>query len=123
MIAALVLLGTGVAAQAQQKAASGGASFSSTPTSQPQDPMSPAGVRKTLQWDNKTGRWGLSLDGELTASRESKVKEAELGAYYRVTPSLRVGGALGVINTPNPKTPVDSDPNQARMRVVTALKF
>ncbi|MDB5451456.1 MAG: hypothetical protein JWO33_34 [Caulobacteraceae bacterium] len=123
IIAALVLLGTGVAAQAQQKAASGGATFTAEKTTQPQDPLAPPGVRKTLQWDNKTGRWGLRLDVDQQASRESKLKEAEVGAFYRVTPSLRVGGAVGLTNTPNPQQPVETDPNQPRVRIESALKF
>ena len=80
-------------------------------------------MRKTLQWDNKTGRWGLRLDVDQQASREAKLKEAEVGAFYRVTPSLRVGGALGVTNTPNPQAPVETDPNQPRVRIESALKF
>ena len=131
IIAALVLTGTGVAAQAQQAAAvnvSGKKpSSTTTVTSQPsgvsQDPMAPAGVRKTLQWDDKTGRWGLRLDLDQPGSRDAKLKEAEVGAFYRVTPSLRVGGAVGLTQTPSPHRPVESDANAPRARLETALKF
>lgn len=126
IIAALVLSGTSVAAQAQSpqaKKPAGSTSFTSQPTTQSTDPLAPAGVRKTLQWDDKTGRWGLRLDSELQPSREGKVKEAEVGAFYRVTPSLRVGGALGVTNAPNPQAPVETEPNQPRVRIESALKF
>jgi hypothetical protein len=127
IIAALVLSGTGVAAQAQQQQAAkkpaGSTSFSSQPTTQAADPLAPAGVRKTLQWDDKTGRWGLRLDSELAPSREGKVKEAEVGAFYRVTPGLRVGGAVGVTNAPNPQPSGETDANQPRVRIESALKF
>jgi hypothetical protein len=120
IIAALVLLGTGVSAQAQTKPASGGASLVTQTTAPPQqDPLAPPGVRKTLQWDNKTGKWGLKVE----TARDFKDREAEVGAYYRVTPSLRVGGALGLTNTPNPQQPVETDPNQPRVRIESALKF
>jgi hypothetical protein len=127
-VTALVLLGTASIAHAQQPAQvkakpQGSASYSATPTTQPQDPMAPPGMRKTLQWDDKTGRWGLALNLDQSASREARLKEAEVGAYYRVTPSLRVGGALGVTNTPNPRQPVETDPNQPRLRIESALKF
>jgi hypothetical protein len=127
IIAALVLTGTGVAAQAQQmapaKKPSSSTTFTSQPTTAAQDPMAPAGVRKTLQWDDKTGRWGLRLDLDQPGSRDAKLKEAEVGAFYRVTPSLRVGGAVGLTQTPSPQRPVESDPNAPRARLETALKF
>jgi hypothetical protein len=120
LIAVAVLLGTGAAAQAQTKPMAGSASLTTQTTNLPaQDPLAPAGVRKTLQWDNKTGKWGLKLE----TTRDAKDKEAEVGAYYRVTPSLRVGGALGLTNVPNPQQPVETDPNQPRVRIESALKF
>ena len=125
IIAALVLTGTGVAAYAQApvKKPSGSTTFTSQPTMAAQDPLAPGGVRKTLQWDDKTGRWGLRLDVDQPASRDAKLKEAEVGAFYRVTPSLRVGGAVGMTATPSPQKPVETDPNTPRVRVETALKF
>jgi len=123
LIAVSVLLGTGAVAQAQTKPAAnsaGQASLTTQTTNPPgQDPLAPPGVRKTLQWDNKTGKWGLKLE----TARDAKDKEAEVGAYYRVTPSLRVGGALGLTNVPNPQQPVETDPNQPRVRIESALKF
>jgi hypothetical protein len=128
IIAALVLSGTSVAAYAQQSQApakkpSGSTTFTSQPSGQPQDPLAPAGVRKTLQWDDKTGRWGLRLDVDQPASRDAKLKEAEVGAFYRVTPSLRVGGALGVTARPSPQKPVQNDADTPRVRIESALKF
>ena len=130
IIAALVLAGTSVAAQAQQspvnvsgKKPSSTTTFTSQPSGVSQDPMAPAGVRKTLQWDDKTGRWGLRLDLDQPGSRDAKLKEAEVGAFYRVTPSLRVGGAVGLTQTPSPQRPVETDANAPRARLETALKF
>jgi len=120
VIAGLVLLGTSAVAQAQTKPMAGSASLTTQTTNPPaQDPLAPGGVRKTLQWDNKTGKWGLKLE----TARDAKDKEAEVGAYYRVTPSLRVGGALGLTNVPSPQQPVETDPNQPRVRIESALKF
>jgi hypothetical protein len=126
IIAALVLLGTGVATHAQAQAPAKKPSATTTFTSQPsspQDPLAAPGVRKTLQWDNKTGRWGLRLDVDQPASRDAKLKEAEVGAFYRVNPSLRVGGAVNLSPTPSPQKPAQADPNAPRFSLETALKF
>lgn len=124
MLATLVLLGTGAVAHAQQAAkpkASSQTTFTSRETLPARDPLAPAGVRKTLQWDSKTGKWGLRLDVDQAPSRESRLKEAEVGAFYRVTPSLRVGGAVGVTNPASIKP--QEETNAPRVRVETAFKF
>ena len=110
-------------AHAQQaKKAAGATTFTQRESTTPQDPLAPAGARKTLQWDDKTGRWGLRVDVDQPASRESRPKEADVGAFYRVTPSLRVGGSVGVTTPAQPK-PVEPDANSPRVRLETSLKF
>src|SRR5690348_10549199 len=51
----------------------------------------PLAQRKTLQFDTKKGRWGLSLDLDQPATRELQLKDVEAGAWFKVTPQLRVG--------------------------------
>ena len=44
-----------------------------------------------FQWDQK-GRWSLRLDMSQPFGRDMQMRDVQAGAYYRVTPSLRVGG-------------------------------
>ena len=77
---------------------------------------------KILQWDTKKGRWGLKLD---LAGRDTQWKDVDVGAFFRVTPSLRVGGAVGLESTQD--TPVqDRNKTQTaapKVRLETAFKF
>ena len=50
--------------------------------------------RRTLVWDAKKGRWGLMLDITPRPGAEPQVRDMEAGAFFRVTPQLRVGGAV-----------------------------
>jgi hypothetical protein len=80
--------------------------------------------RKSLQLDTK-GRWGLRLDLDRPTNRDMSFSDVAAGAFFKITPSLRIGGTVGVGNNyaqPNqPKLPV---PDQgARVRVETKFQF
>jgi hypothetical protein len=80
---------------------------------------------KTLKWDARKGRWGLMVNMEQPDSRASTWNDVQAGAYYRITPSLRVGGAVAMgdqqLQTgPHKLTP---DEGQPRVRLETAFKF
>jgi hypothetical protein len=79
---------------------------------------------KTLKWDARKGHWGLTLNLQQPETRESNWNDVQAGAYYRITPSLRVGGAVAMgdqpLATPRPLTPADGAP---RVRLETAFKF
>ena len=80
---------------------------------------------KTMRWDATKGRWGLTLNLEQPDARPSTLNDIQAGAYYRITPSLRVGGAVAlgeqIVNTgPKKMTP---DEGQPRVRLETAFKF
>ena len=75
---------------------------------------------KILQWDTKKGRWGLKLD----LGRDTQWKDVEAGAYFRVTPSLRVGGAVGLESTQDaPVRKRDAEEAAPKVRLETAFKF
>ena len=78
---------------------------------------------KTLKWTTGKGRWGVSLNLDQRGERDTQWNDVQAGAYFRVTPSLRVGGAvaLGDKETPSYKKtePQDSAP---RVRLETAFK-
>lgn len=116
---ALVLLGTAAPAYAQQAAkpkpaAEGFAvrgDFNAQAAAQP---------NKIIQWDTKKGRWGLKLD----LGRDTQWKDVEAGAYFRVTPSLRVGGAVGLESTQDaPIRKRDVEESAPKVRLETAFKF
>lgn len=87
-------------------------------------------VRNSLLWENVVGRLGLKFDMERPVNREVQLKDVEAGAFFRVTPALRVGGAVGVDDkpAPTPRTPqLKPQPAPAevapRVRLETSLKF
>lgn len=79
---------------------------------------------KTLQLDTK-GRWGLRLDLDKPTNRDMNFGDVAAGAFFKITPSLRIGGTVGVGNNygaqNQPKLPVP-DPG-ARVRVETKFQF
>ena len=79
---------------------------------------------KSLKWGAGKGRWGVSLNVDQRGERDTQLNDVQAGAYFRVTPSLRVGGAVALGEKELPaykKTePQDSAP---RVRLETAFKF
>ena len=79
---------------------------------------------KSLKWGAGKGRWGVSLNLDQRGERDTQLNDVQAGAYFRVTPSLRVGGAvaLGEQEAPAYKKsqPVETAP---RVRLETAFKF
>lgn len=80
-----------------------------------------AAPNKILQWDTKKGRWGLKLG---LGSRDAQWKNVEAGAFFRITPSLRVGGAVGFESTKDvPIRKRDEEEAAPKVRLETAFKF
>jgi hypothetical protein len=79
---------------------------------------------KSLKWDTRNGRWGVALNLEQPAGRDMKWNDVEAGAYFRVTPSLRVGGAVALGGEEAP-TFKKTEPQTVapRVRLETAFKF
>lgn len=87
---------------------------------------SPATGARQLKWDARRGRWGLTLNLEQTDTRASSWNDVAAGAYYRITPSVRVGGAVAVGDqqiVPGAPRKLTPDENQPRVRLETAFKF
>ena len=109
--------GTAFAAQSAQTEAVRSTSFTS------EAPWSVPAPHNQLQWDSK-GRWGLRLDMNRPTVREPDWKDVQAGAYFKVTPSLRVGAGVSLgdpqNNTGNPVTQTPAPP---RVHLETAFKF
>jgi hypothetical protein len=79
----------------------------------------------SMKWDARKGKWGLTLNLEQPDARPSTLNDVQAGAYYRITPSLRVGGAVALGEqevVPGPKK-ITPDNGQPRVRLETAFKF
>lgn len=90
------------------------------------DPVAmPISGAKNVALDARRGRWGVTLNMLQPDSRAATPNDIQAGAYYRITPSLRVGGAVAFGDqqlVPGPKkfTP---DEGQPRVRLETKFKF
>jgi hypothetical protein len=126
---ALILVGSASISYAQSKPRTSSPDFAvksdfSNPSSfAPFNPQQ--GPKKSLQWDNKKGKWGLKLDLDQPVGREMEMKDVQAGAYYSVTPSLRVGGAvaLGDNNPALAARKNDLKEPAPRVKLETAFKF
>lgn len=79
---------------------------------------------KTLQWDQK-GHWGLKLDLTEPVGRNMQLRDVQAGAYFRVTPQLRVGGAVSLGNDdPNGYSPLPQTQGPTpQVKLETNFKF
>ena len=85
----------------------------------------PSSGLKSLKWDARKGRWGVTLNMDQSDARPSTLNDVQAGAYYHITPSLRVGGAVALGDeqlTPGPKK-IGSEESQPRVRLESSFKF
>lgn len=78
---------------------------------------------KSLKFDTRKGRWGVSLSLDQRAERDIQWSNVQAGAYFRVTPSLRVGGAVAVGDDKQVAPIRKSDETPAKVKLETAFKF
>lgn len=78
---------------------------------------------RSVQW-NAARRFGFKLDMDQPVNRDVDWKDVQAGAYFRLTPQLRIGGSVGLGGkAPLPAQrllPQDSAP---RVHVETAFQF
>lgn len=121
IISAAALVGAADVATAQSRTAAGQAAPSRTTVT-----LSEARVdqRRGLQL-NDNGRWGLNFNFQQPVGREAQWGDVEAGAYYRVSPRLRVGAAAGLAApTADPARAAETDRrSQPRVRLETIFKF
>jgi len=80
---------------------------------------------KSVNLDARRGRWGVTLNMQQPDTRQSTLNDVQAGAYFRITPSLRVGGAVALGDQqlqPGPNRTVP-DEGQPRVRLETKFKF
>jgi hypothetical protein len=77
------------------------------------------------KWDAAKGKWGITLNLQQPDTRASNWNDIQAGAYYRITPSLRVGGAFALGDQqplPGPK-PATPEAGQPRVQLEGKFKF
>jgi hypothetical protein len=78
---------------------------------------------------NLDGKWGVKFDVNQPESSAPRANDIDAGAFYKLTPSLRVGGTLGFGEKSDPMKPeparsaAQGDSKQPRVRLETTFKF
>ena len=125
-VTATILVMAAGTAHAQVKApakAAPGASFTARERFAPDlNEWGPQRTNRSLQWDAKKGKWGLKLDLNETTVRDMRFNETGAGAYYKITPSLRVGGGVSV-NSQDDAGTVGLREKAPKVKLETAFKF
>lgn len=117
----LALAGVAGEASAQSRTRAPAMSLSEATSAQAPTPMA---QRRGLRW-NESGRWGLDFNLNQPVGRETDWGDVEAGAYYRLSPRLRVGAAAGLA-TPveDPARAAETDRrSQPRVRLETLFRF
>ena len=79
------------------------------------------GSKKSLQWNDK-GRWDVNVDVDAPVNREANLKDVEAGAFFRIAPSLKVGGAVRLSEKPLKERGVPED-RAPRVKLETKFRF
>jgi hypothetical protein len=120
-IAATLLFGAAANARAAEARPRTTADLAEQP--QQAAPWTLAGPRKSLQRDS-SGKWGLRLGLNQPSLREPDWKDMQAGAFFRITPSLRVGGSVQLGDRlAQPKQVTPGDAATPRVHLETAFRF
>ena len=123
LAATAVLIGmVGTAAQAADAAKAPAKPLDFTVRSET-SPITPGS--QTIKWDAAKNHWGVVLNLQQPDTRGTTLNDIQAGAYYRITPALRVGGAVAFGEPqvlPGLKSTVP-DPSQPRVQLETKFKF
>ena len=126
-VGALAIAGTAhdASAQGQSQVRGRAPAVSLTEAAQASN-STPSPQRRGLRW-NDSGRWGLNFNLNQPVGRETDWGDVEAGAYYRLSPRLRVGAAA---NLASPEIDPARAPESAadrraapRVRLETIFKF
>ena len=79
---------------------------------------------RVLELDSGS-RWGIRLELQPPVTREMQLKDVEAGAYYKLTPSLRLGGQVGLADrqAPAAETKAQDAEVTPRVRLGAIFKF
>jgi len=77
---------------------------------------------------NLDGKWGVKFDVNQPETSPAGSNDIDAGAFYKLTPSVRVGGTVGFGEKTDPLKPESTrrateDKKQPRVRLETTFKF
>jgi hypothetical protein len=125
-IATLVLMGAASAVHAESPRITltgGGGNLAGPAPTVGEAQWGPQATHRSFQW-NQRGRWSLRLDMSQPVGRDMQLRDVQAGAYYHLTPSLRVGGAVSLGDTPSQPDHTPLPQTQApRVKLETSFKF
>ena len=125
-IAACALMAPAVGARAQTSHAPiniTSEAFSNFNAATDQTRWAPQPTQKSLFWDQK-GHWGLKLDLSQPVGRDMQLRDVQAGAYFHITPSIRVGGAVALGDSSAfDRTTVLPQNQTPRVKLETNFKF
>jgi hypothetical protein len=80
---------------------------------------------QSFEWDAAKSRVGLKFDVEQQAAMGTEYKNVQAGAFFKLTPSLRVGAGVSLSdNQSNPtNNPLAQTPAPPRVHLETTWKF
>ncbi|MBN8529929.1 MAG: hypothetical protein J0M36_11950 [Caulobacterales bacterium] len=122
---ALVLAGVlGLADAALAQSRSTASTLSLTDAQRAQSAPTPSAQRRSLRWVDG-GRWGLDFNLNQPVGREADWGDVEAGAYYRVSPRLRLGASAGLAapRVDPARAPETDGRAQPRVRLESIFKF
>jgi hypothetical protein len=97
--------------------------FSNINPTADQNHWNPQPTQKSLFWDQK-GHWGLKLDLSQPVGRDMQLRDVQAGAYFHITPSIRVGGAVALGDTSIPdRTTALPQGQTPQVKLETNFKF
>ena len=80
--------------------------------------------KKSFEWDAAKSRWGLKFDVEQQPPALGQDwKNVQAGAYFKVTPQLRLGAGVSLSDEQSSSTPTMQTPPPPKVRVEGAFKF
>lgn len=124
VVGLVVITGSADTASAQSRARVPAVTLSEASAAQRATPAPAPAPRRGLRW-NENGRWGLDFNLNQPVGREADWGDVEAGAYYRLSPRLRVGAAAGLSRPEqDPARAAESDRRaQPRVRLESIFRF
>ena len=80
------------------------------------------GSKNSLQLKDK-GRWDLNVDVDPPLGRDANLKDVEAGAFFRIAPGLKVGGAVRLGDKAARERGVPQDREAPGVKLVTKYRF
>jgi hypothetical protein len=91
---------------------------------QNQNQIGPPAPHRSIQFNNRTGRWGVNLDMAQPSDHDVSWRDTRIGLNYGIAPGVRtgVGVSLGDEQTPDGRKLTNTGP-APRVRLETTFKF